>query len=100
MRLIEKECPNCGASVKFNENDRSCKCEYCHREFEIERDKEDEKKHFDPRNYTLTELKTPMKAIFGSFAIAGITMSLIGIIIFLAVVAFFIVIFIQIINLY
>lgn len=97
MRLIEKECPNCGAGLKFNENDKSCKCEYCHREFEIERDKED-KKRFDPRNYKLTELNAPMKAIFGSFAITWVIMSIIGVITFLAVVAFFIAIFIQIFN--
>lgn len=99
MRLIEKECPNCGAGVKFNEDDKSCKCEYCQREFEIERDKED-KKRFDPKNYKLTELKTPMKVFFGTFAAAGISMAIMGFIMFLAVVAFFIVIFIQIINLY
>lgn len=38
MRLIEKKCPNCGASLEFNENDKSCKCSYCKRAFEIERD--------------------------------------------------------------
>ena len=38
MKLIEKKCPNCGASLEFNENDKSCVCNYCHRSFEIERD--------------------------------------------------------------
>jgi len=38
MRLIEKKCPNCGASLEFNDSDKSCKCQYCHRAFEIERD--------------------------------------------------------------
>ena len=42
MKLIEKKCPNCGGSVEFNENDTSCKCEYCHRSFEIERDEKKE----------------------------------------------------------
>lgn len=37
MKLTEKKCPNCGASLSFGENDKSCKCEYCKREFEIER---------------------------------------------------------------
>lgn len=39
MILIEKKCPNCGASLKFNDDDKSCKCEYCKREFSIEKDK-------------------------------------------------------------
>lgn len=38
MKLIEKKCPNCGANLEFSETDRSCKCNYCHRAFEIERD--------------------------------------------------------------
>ena len=38
MKLIEKKCPNCGASLEFSETDKSCKCPYCHRAFEIERD--------------------------------------------------------------
>lgn len=38
MKLVEKKCPNCGANLSFGENEKSCKCEYCKREFEIERD--------------------------------------------------------------
>lgn len=38
MQLIEKKCPNCGANLSFEENAKSCKCEYCNREFEIKRD--------------------------------------------------------------
>lgn len=37
MKLVEKKCPNCSGQLKFNENDKSCKCEYCKSEFEIER---------------------------------------------------------------
>ena len=58
MRLIEKECPNCGAGLHFNKEDTTCKCEYCKREFEIERDT-DKKKMSD--QYILNELKTPFK---------------------------------------
>lgn len=43
MKLIEKECPNCGASLSFTKEDTSCKCEYCKREFEIERDENKKK---------------------------------------------------------
>ena len=42
MKLTEKKCPNCGAGLSFDENAKSCKCEYCKREFEIERDGNDQ----------------------------------------------------------
>ena len=37
MKLVEKKCPNCGATLEFNDSDKSCVCSYCHRAFEIER---------------------------------------------------------------
>ena len=37
MELIEKKCPNCGASLEFGDNDKSCTCNYCHRSFIIEK---------------------------------------------------------------
>jgi hypothetical protein len=40
VKIIEKKCPNCGAGLSFGEDDTSCKCEYCHRAFEIERDRD------------------------------------------------------------
>ena len=46
MRLVEKKCPNCGANLSFGENEKSCKCEYCKREFEIERDTEKRQNYF------------------------------------------------------
>ena len=39
MKLIEKKCPNCGASLEFKDTDKSCKCSHCGSSFEIERDK-------------------------------------------------------------
>lgn len=45
MKLIEKKCPNCGANLEFSEKDKSCKCEYCHRAFEIERDENNENEY-------------------------------------------------------
>ena len=52
MRLIEKKCPNCGASLEFNEDDRSCKCDYCKRSFVIERDENNKKEY----NLTATKV--------------------------------------------
>lgn len=82
MRLIEKECPNCGAPVSFTKEDTTCKCEYCKREFEIERDT-DKKKIVD--QFTLSELKTPFKIFsyftLGSFAVQAIVIFIIFIVI-------------------
>lgn len=44
MKIIEKKCPNCGASLSFNDNDKETKCNYCNREFIIEGEKEDSSK--------------------------------------------------------
>ena len=41
MKIIEKKCPNCGASLSFNDNDKETKCNYCNREFIIEGEKEE-----------------------------------------------------------
>ena len=68
MRLIEKECPNCGAGLHFNKDDTTCKCEYCKREFEIVRDAE--KKTINEQ-YILNELKTPFK-LFSFFTFGSI----------------------------
>lgn len=37
MKIIEKNCPSCGASVKFNENEQKGICECCKKEFLIEK---------------------------------------------------------------
>lgn len=83
MRLIEKECPNCGAGLSFNRDDTSCKCEYCKREFEIERDTD--KKKLDDQ-FSLSELKTPFKIFsyitFGSF----ITQAIVFLIVFIIII--------------
>ena len=51
MRLVEKTCPNCGENLEFDENDKSCECQYCKKWFEIERNLENDDE------YTLTERK-------------------------------------------
>ena len=50
MKIIEKKCPNCGAGLSFGDTDKSCKCEYCHREFEIEREEDDTYNLIDPKS--------------------------------------------------
>ena len=67
MRLYEKKCPNCGASLEFDENAKSCKCDYCKRTFEVERDNVDSKKP-TAADFNLSELKGPLKAFGLTFA--------------------------------
>ena len=71
MKLIEKKCPNCGASLEFNEKDKSCTCAYCHRSFEIEREENKE-------DYNLNEI-----AVTKSFSILFL---IVPIIIFIGIV--------------
>ena len=84
MRLIEKECPNCGAGLHFNKEDTTCKCEYCKREFEIERDTE-KKKISD--QYILNELKNPFN-IFSYFTFGRVISQAIGGMISMGIIMF------------
>ena len=72
MKLIEKKCPNCGASLEFSETAKSCKCDYCHRTFEIERDNNGINIDFN-----LSELEAPAKAISKVFIIISIIFAVI-----------------------
>lgn len=65
VKLIEKKCPNCGASLEFDETAKSCKCEYCHRAFEIERDNSLDVNDL-AEQFNLNELKGPLK-VFSTF---------------------------------
>lgn len=88
MRLIEKECPNCGANLSFTKDDTSCKCEYCKKEYEIERDTE--KKKLDDQ-FTLLDNKTPFK-FFSYFSLGSFVAQ------FIFVIVIFIIIIIVGIN--
>ena len=82
MKLIEKKCPNCGASLEFNDSDKSCKCQYCHRAFEIERDSSISVADI-AEQFNLSELKgtagTAAKVIGGVFIGHYVVAAIIGI---------------------
>jgi len=42
MKIIEKKCPGCGADVKFDENATKGVCDYCKKEFIIQKDPQEE----------------------------------------------------------
>ncbi|MBQ6497605.1 MAG: hypothetical protein IJI58_02690 [Bacilli bacterium] len=85
MKLIEKKCPNCGGSLEFSETAKSCKCEYCHRAFEIERDEKVDVSDL-AEQFNLSELKAPLKAVSTMFIGSRIVFA----IIFIFVIAMFI----------
>ena len=81
MKLIEKKCPNCGASLSFDENDKVTKCDYCKREFEIERDAQDQ--------ISLVIGETG-KSVIKYFFISHMVIGIISIIVFLIIFGFII----------
>ena len=41
MKIIEKTCPSCGASLDIVENAKTIKCKYCNKTFMVEKDHDD-----------------------------------------------------------
>lgn len=84
MKLIEKKCPNCGASLEFSETDKSCSCQYCHRAFEIERDKT---LNVDDlaQQFNLSELEKPFKLFSVGFTLTSAIIIIVSIIIFVII---------------
>ena len=80
MELIEKKCPNCGASLEFKDTDTSCSCQYCHRNFIIEKNKALDGEDFD-RQFDLKELEKNMAATNMVIFTVGVIL-IIGVIIF------------------
>lgn len=52
MKLITQKCPNCGASLSFEEEDKKVTCEYCKQKILIEREKEN-KNYYDSEDFKL-----------------------------------------------
>lgn len=74
MKIIEKKCPNCGAGLEFDNNAKSCKCEYCKRSFVIEREAND-RDFYSPNNYILEQKSfnvVSLIIVFTSIFIMGV----------------------------
>ena len=84
MKLIEKKCPNCGGSLEFSETDKSCKCDYCHRAFEIERDEKLDVSDI-AEQFNLSELEEPLKAVSKVFIGSHIIFTAIAFIVFVII---------------
>ncbi len=79
MRIIEKKCPNCGASLSFDSDDKEAKCNYCGQEFIIENDKKESNERLTAADFTL------QKKLFKAFGITHTIITIFSILIFLGV---------------
>lgn len=55
MKLVQRKCPSCGASLEFDENAKEVTCEYCKQKLTIER--EENKDNFDTTDFSLRVAK-------------------------------------------
>ena len=78
MRIIEKKCPNCGANLSFESNAKTTKCSYCNQSYIIEQDEKDDD-NISPEHYKL------QKAIFKTFSIMHLLITIVAIIIFVGI---------------
>lgn len=77
MRLVERKCPNCGAGISFNKEDKEVECNYCHAYFDVERGPEDITENF------VLHAKTVRTISKGIFIFVGVVMIISLIIFFL-----------------
>ena len=87
MKLVEKKCPNCGANLEFGENDKSCKCEYCKRSFEVERDENINNNNLSEQ-YSLNETGKTIAKVAGITMVAPFVIFLISFLTILTSIAF------------
>lgn len=72
MKLVQKKCPNCGASLSFEKDDKKVTCDYCKQEFLVEKDNDD---------FKIQSEKFAQKTTYTIFSLAAVII-VIGIIIF------------------
>ena len=81
MKLVEKKCPNCGANIEFNAENKTVTCNYCNTTFEVERDIE-------------KELKEEVILRFKETRKIGKTISVVAITMFIVIAIIMIIIFV------
>ncbi len=92
MKLIEKKCPGCGASLKFDENDTSVTCEYCNKTLYIQRD-EVKYNHLSDKNL---ERAYQFVDEYGKPLVKGVAAFSIGV--FVVIFIVFIIVFVTVIS--
>lgn len=83
MKLVEKKCPNCGAGLKFDENDTNVTCEYCNKMYYLQKDEKKIERldtaHLADAYKFVNEFGRPM------FARSQSTIMIVGIVMFVMV---------------
>ena len=100
MKLIEKKCPNCGANINFNSNDKEVKCSYCDTVFTIERDVTNIDEAIEKGKENLDKVLNSESFNLSVKDVKKIrtTVMIISAIIFLIIICFFVFIFINIMK--
>lgn len=88
MKLVQRKCPSCGATLSFDENAKEVTCEYCKQKITIER--EENKDNFDTTDFSLRVAKyyEEKKSNYGK-KIALVIVTIFGI--FIILLGFFVV---------
>ncbi len=91
MKIVEKKCPNCGASLDFKVGERDIVCNHCRRKFAVKYDgvdfaklSADEVKSLKDANIDLK----PLRNIFITAAIVFVIISALSITLFVGIFVF------------
>lgn len=91
MKIVEKKCPNCGASLDFKVGERDIVCDHCRRKFAVKYDgvdfaklSADEVKSLKDANIDLK----PLRNIFITAAIVFVIISALSITLFVGIFVF------------
>lgn len=91
MKIVEKKCPNCGASLDFKVGERDIVCDHCRRKFAVKYDgvdfaklSADEVKSLKDANIDLK----PLRNIFITAAIVFVVISALSITLFVGIFVF------------
>lgn len=91
MKIVEKKCPNCGASLDFKVGERDIVCDHCRRKFAVKYDgvdfaklSADEVKSIKDANIDLK----PLRNIFITAAIVFVIISALSITLFVGIFVF------------
>lgn len=91
MKIVEKKCPNCGASLDFKVGERDIVCNHCRRKFAVKYDGVDFAKLSADEVNSLKDINIdlkPLRNIFITAAIIFVIVSALSITLFVGIFVF------------
>lgn len=91
MKIVEKKCPNCGASLDFKVGERDIVCDHCRRKFAVKYDGVDFAKLSADEVKSLKDVNIdlkPLRNIFITAAIVFVIISALSITLFVGIFVF------------